>query len=78
VSAISGFCEKCNGFRKRYCDGDRDTCMSILFDIIESLQEENKQFRLQLDEWKYEVQCHIDEVIAREKQMARVRKSNEN
>ena len=41
MSAISGFCEKCNGFRKRYCDGDRNTCMSILFDTIESLQKEN-------------------------------------
>lgn len=78
MSAISGFCEKCNGFRKRYCDGDRNTCMSILFDTIESLQQENEQLRAQLDEWKYEVKCHMDEVIAREKQMARMRKSNEN
>ena len=43
MSAISGFCEKCNGFRKRYCDGDRNTCMSILFDTIESLQQENER-----------------------------------
>lgn len=101
MSAISGFCEKCNGFRKRYCNGDRNTCMSILFDIIESLQKENnswqeryyeldaghsrlfkdfcklqkenEQLRAQLDEWKYEVKCHMDEVIAREKRMARMR-----
>lgn len=73
MSAISGFCEKCNGFRKIYCDGDRNTCMSILFDTIESLQQENEQLRAQLDEWKYEVKCHMDEVIAREKQMARMR-----
>jgi len=75
VSAISGFCEKCNKFRKRYCDGNRNTCMSILFDTIEALQQENKQLRIQLDEWKYEVKCHIDEVIAIEKQMARMRKN---
>ena len=78
MSAISGFCEKCNKFRKRHCDGNRNTCMSILFDTIESLQQENEQLRAQLDEWKYEVKCHMDEVIAREKQMARMRKSNEN
>jgi predicted RNase H-like nuclease (RuvC/YqgF family) len=41
VSAISGFCEKCNKFRKRHCDGNRNTCMSILFDTIEALQKEN-------------------------------------
>jgi len=40
VSAISGFCEKCNKFRKRHCDGNRNTCMSILFDTIEALQQE--------------------------------------
>jgi len=43
VSAISGFCEKCNKFRKRHCDGNRNTCMSILFDTIEALQAENEQ-----------------------------------
>ena len=43
MSAISGFCEKCNKFRKRYCDGNRNTCMSILFDAIEALQAENEQ-----------------------------------
>ena len=69
MSAISGFCEKCNGFRKRYCDGDRNTCISILFDTIEALQAENEQLQAQLDEWKYEVKCHMDEVIAREKQI---------
>jgi len=97
VSAISGFCEKCSKFRKRYCDGDRNTCMSILFDTIEALQkenngwrerydeldaghsrlfkdfcklqQENEQLQAQLDEWKYEAKCHMDEVIAREKQI---------
>jgi hypothetical protein len=72
MSAINRFCEKCNSLRKRYCDGNRNTCMSILFDTIESLQEENEQLRSQLDEWKYEVKCHMDEVIAREKQMAKM------
>lgn len=45
VSAVSGFCEKCSKFRKRYCDGDRNTCMSILFDTIEALQQENEQLQ---------------------------------
>jgi Zn-dependent alcohol dehydrogenase len=48
VSAVSGFCEKCSKFRKRYCDGDRNTCMSILFDTIEALQQENEQLRAQV------------------------------
>ena len=73
MSAISGFCEKCNKFRKRHCDGNRNTCMSILFDTIEALQQENEQLRAQLDEWKYEVKCHMDEVIAREKQIEQLR-----
>lgn len=42
-------------------------------EAIEALQQENEQLRSQLDEWKYEVKCHMDEVIAREKQMARMR-----
>jgi len=50
VSAISGFCEKCNKFRKRHCDGNRNTCMSILFDTIEALQQENKQLKKERDQ----------------------------
>jgi FtsZ-binding cell division protein ZapB len=50
VSAISGFCEKCNKFRKRHCDGNRNTCMSILFDTIEALQQENNGWRERYDE----------------------------
>ena len=50
MSAISGFCEKCNKFRKRYCDGNRNTCMSILFDTIEALQQENNGWRERYDE----------------------------
>ena len=73
MSAISGFCEKCNKFRKRHCDGNRNTCMSILFDTIEALQQENEQLRAKLGEWKHEVQCHMDEVIAREKQIEQLR-----
>ena len=70
--------------RCRNCDSQDDcfdivllsTCMSDiaqdLLDTIEALQQENEQLRAQLDEWKYEVKCHMDEVIAREKQMARM------
>ena len=50
MSAISGFCEKCNKFRKRHCDGNRNTCMSILFDTIEALQAENEQLRAQVEQ----------------------------
>ena len=49
MSAISGFCEKCNKFRKRHCDGNRNTCMSILFDTIESLRQENEQLKEQIN-----------------------------
>ena len=54
MSAISGFCEKCNKVRKgrvvpgRYCDGNRNTCMSILLDTIEALQAENEQLQAQV------------------------------
>lgn len=49
MSAISGFCEKCNKFRKRHCDGNRNTCMSILFDTIEALQQEIEQLKEQIN-----------------------------
>ena len=55
MSAISGFCEKCNKFRKRHCDGNRNTCMSILFDTIEALQQENQQLRDILHDAKCEI-----------------------
>ena len=45
---------------------------------IKQLWQENEQLRAKLDEWKYEVKCHMDEVIAREKQMERLRKSIES
>ena len=66
-----------DGIKKLYEQGVRSTTASVeqvldLFDTIEALQQENKQLRAQLDEWKYEVQCHMDEVIAMEKQMARM------
>ena len=49
MSAISGFCEKCNKFRKRRCDGNRNTCMSILFDTIEAQRQENEQLKEQIN-----------------------------
>lgn len=52
MSAISEFCEKCNKFRKRHCDGNRNTCMSILFDTIEALQQENIQLQAQNEAMK--------------------------
>jgi len=63
VSAISGFCEKCNKFRKRHCDGNRNTCMSILFDTIEALQQENQQLQQELNDLKiYSLQMENGEI----------------
>ena len=56
MSAISGFCEKCNKFRKRHCDGNRNTCMSILFDTIEALQQENEQLQAQVAQYREAVE----------------------
>jgi len=42
-------------------------------DTIEALQQENEQLRAKLEDWKHEVQCHMDEVIAREKQIEQLR-----
>lgn len=52
MSSINGFCEKCNKFRKRHCDGNRNTCMSILFDTIEALKVENEQLRTRLAQYR--------------------------
>lgn len=40
---------------------------------IEALQQENEQLRTKLEDWKHEVKCHMDEVIAREKQIEQLR-----
>ena len=97
MSATSGFCERCGNFLTQHCNGDRNTCMSILLNKIEALQQENngwqerydeldaghsrlfkdfcklrqenEQLQTQLDEWKYEVKCLIDEVVARDKEI---------
>lgn len=50
-----------------------DRLMDEAAEAIESLQLENEQLRAKLGDWKYEVQCHIDEVIAREKQIEQLR-----
>ena len=44
-----------------------------LINTIEVLEQENKQLQTKLKDWKYETQCHIDEVIAREKEIERLR-----
>ena len=64
MSAISGFCEKCSKFRKRYCDGDRNTCRSILFDTIEAQQQEIDRLKATLDDWKYNTKCDADHIAA--------------
>ncbi len=40
---------------------------------IKQLWQENEQLRAKLEDWKHEVQCHMDEVIAREKQIEQLR-----
>ena len=40
---------------------------------IKQLWQENEQLKAKLDEWKYEAKCHMDEVIAREKQIEQLR-----
>jgi predicted RNase H-like nuclease (RuvC/YqgF family) len=44
-----------------------------LIDTIEALQQENEQLRAKLEEWKYEVKCHMDEVVARDKEIEKLR-----
>ena len=44
-----------------------------LIDTIEALRQENEQLQAQLDEWKYEVKCHMDEVVARDKEIEKLR-----
>jgi predicted nucleic acid-binding Zn-ribbon protein len=61
------------GDTKKGFNGVMGSCGNANICTIEALQQENEQLRAQLDEWKYEVKCHMDEVIAREKQMARMR-----
>ncbi len=70
MSAISGFCEKCNKFRKRHCDGNRNTCMSILFDTIEALQKENNGWQ----ERYYELDAGHSRLF---KDFCKLRKENE-
>lgn len=55
MNEINEFCEKCNSFRRRYCNGDRNTCMSILFERIEALQQENQQLRTRIRELEGEL-----------------------
>jgi chromosome segregation ATPase len=42
-------------------------------DTIEALQQENEQLRAKLEDWKHEVQCHMDEVVARDKEIEKLR-----
>lgn len=58
---------------KEKCNPKYDLTILDLICTIEALQQENEQLREQLDEWKYEVKCHMDEVIAREKQIEQLR-----
>jgi chromosome segregation ATPase len=41
--------------------------------IIETQRQEIEKLKATLADWKYEVKCHMDEVIAREKQIEQLR-----
>lgn len=60
-----------NGWQERYYE--LDAGHSRLFKDFCKLQQENEQLQAKLDEWKYEAKCHMDEVIAREKQIEQLR-----
>ena len=62
-----------NDWQERYYE--LDAGHSRLFKDFCKLQQENEQLRAKLDEWKYETKCHIDEVVAREKQMTQIKKT---
>jgi uncharacterized coiled-coil DUF342 family protein len=67
-----------DGIKKLYEQGLRGATASVeqvldLFDTIESLQQENEQLRAKLEDWKHEVQCHMDEVVARDKEIEKLR-----
>ena len=57
---------------KPYVPTVRKVC-DIALETIESQQQENKQLQAQLDEWKYEAKCHMDEVVARDKEIEKLR-----
>mgnify|MGYP001769620106 CR=1 FL=1 len=40
---------------------------------IKQLWQENEQLRAKLENWKHEVQCHMDEVVARDKEIEKLR-----
>ena len=62
-----------NDWQKRYYE--LDAGHSRLFKDFCKLQQENEQLRARLNEWKYETKCHIDEVVAREKQMTQIKEA---
>lgn len=51
----------------------RDILIRKIAEIIEALQQENEQLRAKLEDWKHEVQCHMDEVAARDKEIERLK-----
>ena len=51
----------------------RGVLIRKIAEIIEALQQENEQLRAKLENWKYEVQCHMDEVVARDKEIEKLR-----
>jgi chromosome segregation ATPase len=71
TEAIEALQQENNGWQERYYE--LDAGHSRLFKDFCKLQKENEQLQAQLDEWKYEVKCHMDEVIAREKQIEQLR-----
>ena len=64
MSAISGFCERCGNFLTQHCNGDRNTCMSILLNKIEAQQQEIDRLKELLADWKYNTKCNADHIAA--------------
>jgi hypothetical protein len=53
--------------------GETSEIMALLTEDEYEKLKENEQLKTKLKDWKYETQCHIDEVIAREKEIERLR-----
>ena len=45
---------------------------------IEALQQENERLQAQIDEWKYETQCHMDIVMEKCKEVVQLQNDNIN
>ena len=47
--------------------------LEIDFETERQKQQENEQLRAKLEDWKHEAQCHMDEVVARDKEIQQLK-----